>query len=133
HSGEVRTAVFGEERDVPQQMLVTLVPDRRQPPLSATTTLGIALLRGFSNGFLKLNHVPERSRQQKPLAAWGTCSPPTSSPPWAAKASEKSRTRVMPRVVVAVRGGCPRSRTSTTSLCRGVSRSATARAVRTSP
>uniref|UniRef100_A0A8C3BZ23 Uncharacterized protein n=1 Tax=Cairina moschata TaxID=8855 RepID=A0A8C3BZ23_CAIMO len=48
-------------------------------------------------------------------------------------ASEKPSTRVMVRVAVEERGGCPRSRTSTTSLCLGASRSVTARAVRTSP
>uniref|UniRef100_A0A8B9IUH9 Uncharacterized protein n=1 Tax=Amazona collaria TaxID=241587 RepID=A0A8B9IUH9_9PSIT len=48
-------------------------------------------------------------------------------------ASEKPSTRVMPMVAVAESGGCPWSRTSTTSLCREASLSDTARTVRTSP
>uniref|UniRef100_A0A803YBD4 Uncharacterized protein n=1 Tax=Meleagris gallopavo TaxID=9103 RepID=A0A803YBD4_MELGA len=47
--------------------------------------------------------------------------------------SEKPSARATARVALAERGGRPRSRTSTTSLCRAASRSPTARAVRTSP
>ncbi|KAM9373552.1 protocadherin beta-16-like [Phaethornis superciliosus] len=47
-SGEVRTARAVSERDASRQRLVVLVRDRGQPPRSATATLGIALVDGFS-------------------------------------------------------------------------------------
>ncbi|XP_071615287.1 protocadherin beta-16-like [Heliangelus exortis] len=49
HSGEVRTARAVSERDASRQRLVVLVRDRGQPPRSATATLGIALVDGFSD------------------------------------------------------------------------------------
>ncbi|NWU57579.1 PCDB6 protein, partial [Dromas ardeola] len=49
HSGEVRTARAVAERDAPRQRLVVLVRDRGRPPRSATATLGIALVDGFSD------------------------------------------------------------------------------------
>ncbi|KAM7101332.1 LOW QUALITY PROTEIN: protocadherin gamma-A2-like [Ciconia maguari] len=52
HSGEVRTARAVAESDAPRQRLVVLVRDRGQPPRSATATLGIALVDGFSDAFL---------------------------------------------------------------------------------
>ncbi|CAM9462830.1 unnamed protein product [Bubo scandiacus] len=63
HSGEVRTARAVAERDAPRQRLVVLVRDRGQPPRSATATLGIALVHGFSDAFLQLSHAPV-GRQQ---------------------------------------------------------------------
>ncbi|KAM7100497.1 LOW QUALITY PROTEIN: protocadherin beta-15-like [Ciconia maguari] len=70
HSGEVRTARAVAESDAPRQRLVVLVRDRGQPPRSATATLGIALVDGFSDAFLQLNHAPAaRQQQQQPQAA----------------------------------------------------------------
>ncbi|XP_055573594.1 protocadherin beta-16-like [Falco cherrug] len=63
HSGEVRTARAVSERDAARQRLVVLVRDRGQPPRSATATLGIALVDGFSDAFLQLSHGPA-GRQQ---------------------------------------------------------------------
>ncbi|XP_055668811.1 protocadherin beta-16-like [Falco peregrinus] len=63
HSGEVRTARAVSERDAVRQRLVVLVRDRGQPPRSATATLGIALVDGFSDAFLQLSHGPA-GRQQ---------------------------------------------------------------------
>ncbi|XP_042646301.1 protocadherin beta-16-like [Tyto alba] len=55
HSGEVRTARAVSERDVARQRLVVLVRDRGQPPRSATATLAIALVHGFSNAHLQVS------------------------------------------------------------------------------
>ncbi|XP_074740123.1 protocadherin beta-16-like [Strix uralensis] len=63
HSGEVRTARAVAERDAPRQRLVVLVRDRGQPPRSATATLGIALVHGFSDAFLQISQAPV-GRQQ---------------------------------------------------------------------
>ncbi|NXG57010.1 PCDBE protein, partial [Hemiprocne comata] len=63
HSGEVRTARAVAERDAPRQRLVVLVRDRGQPPRSASATLAIALVDGFSDAFLQLSRAPA-GRQQ---------------------------------------------------------------------
>ncbi|NXP44176.1 PCDBG protein, partial [Heliornis fulica] len=55
HSGEVRTARAVSERDVARQKLVVVVRDRGQPPRSATATLGIALVDGFSDAYLRVS------------------------------------------------------------------------------
>ncbi|NXJ85057.1 PCDB8 protein, partial [Trogon melanurus] len=68
HSGEVRTARAVSERDAPRQRLVVLVRDRGQPSQSATATLGVILVDGFSDAFLQLNHSPE-GMQQQPLSS----------------------------------------------------------------
>ncbi|XP_051486843.1 protocadherin beta-15-like [Apus apus] len=67
HSGEVRTARAVAERDAARQRLVVLVRDRGQPPRSASATLAIALVDGFSDAFLQLNRVPV-GRQQPEVA-----------------------------------------------------------------
>ncbi|NWX46774.1 PCDBH protein, partial [Steatornis caripensis] len=68
HSGEVRTAWAVSERDAARQRLIVLVRDRGQPPRSATATVGIALVDGFSEAFLQLSHAPVGRRQQQPQA-----------------------------------------------------------------
>uniref|UniRef100_A0A8B9DYX2 Protocadherin gamma-C3 n=1 Tax=Anser cygnoides TaxID=8845 RepID=A0A8B9DYX2_ANSCY len=55
HSGEVRTARAVTERDAPRHRLVVLVRDRGQPPRSATATLAIALVDGFSEAHLRVS------------------------------------------------------------------------------
>ncbi|NWW44488.1 PCDBE protein, partial [Pedionomus torquatus] len=60
-SGEVRTARAVAERDATRQRLVVLVRDRGQPPRSASATLAIALVDGFSEA-----HV--RGSEQAPAA-----------------------------------------------------------------
>ncbi|NWU87365.1 PCDBE protein, partial [Onychorhynchus coronatus] len=67
HSGEVRTARAVTERDAPRQRLVVLVRDRGHPPRSATASLAVALVDGFSDAFLQLGHDPA-SRQLPQVA-----------------------------------------------------------------
>ncbi|NXK53467.1 PCDB4 protein, partial [Chauna torquata] len=55
HSGEVRTARAVAERDAPRHRLVVLVRDRGQPPRSATATLAVALVDGFSEAHLRVS------------------------------------------------------------------------------
>ncbi|NXI64611.1 PCDBG protein, partial [Anseranas semipalmata] len=55
HSGEVRTARAVAERDAARHRLVVLVRDRGQPPRSATATLAIALVDGFSEAHLRMS------------------------------------------------------------------------------
>ncbi|XP_030315233.1 protocadherin gamma-A10-like [Calypte anna] len=65
HNGEVRTARAVSERDASRQRLVVLVRDRGQPPRSATATLGIALVDGFSDTFQELNQAPAVRQQSE--------------------------------------------------------------------
>ncbi|NXF42240.1 PCDBE protein, partial [Nyctibius bracteatus] len=69
HSGEVRTARAVAERDAARHRLVVLVRDSGQPPRSASATVAIALVSGFSDAFLQLNHAPAGTQQQQPQAA----------------------------------------------------------------
>ncbi|KAM7242588.1 hypothetical protein CapIbe_007059 [Capra ibex] len=52
HNGEVRTARLLSERDAPKQRLVVLVKDNGEPPLSASVTLHVLLVDGFSQPYL---------------------------------------------------------------------------------
>ncbi|XP_025148326.1 protocadherin beta-10 [Bubalus bubalis] len=52
HNGEVRTARLLSERDAPKQRLVVLVKDNGEPPLSASVTLHVLLVEGFSQPYL---------------------------------------------------------------------------------
>ncbi|XP_055286228.1 protocadherin beta-15 [Moschus berezovskii] len=52
HNGEVRTARLLSERDAPKQRLVVLVRDNGEPPLSASVTLHVLLVDGFSQPYL---------------------------------------------------------------------------------
>ncbi|NXB78590.1 PCDBF protein, partial [Donacobius atricapilla] len=63
HSGEVRTARAVAERDAARQRLMVLVRDRGQPPRSATATLAVALVDGFSDAFHQLGHDPASVQQ----------------------------------------------------------------------
>uniref|UniRef100_A0A2I3TFW9 Cadherin domain-containing protein n=1 Tax=Pan troglodytes TaxID=9598 RepID=A0A2I3TFW9_PANTR len=54
HNGEVRTARLLSERDAAKQRLVVLVKDNGEPPRSATATLHVLLVDGFSQPFLPL-------------------------------------------------------------------------------
>ncbi|KAM9226369.1 uncharacterized protein RG961_006837 [Leptosomus discolor] len=67
HSGEVRTARAVAERDAPRQRLVVLVRDRGQPPRSATATLGIALVDGFSDAHLRGSEEAPAAEPDGPL------------------------------------------------------------------
>ncbi|KAF1629369.1 Protocadherin beta-14, partial [Eudyptes filholi] len=70
HSGEVRTARAVAERDAPRQRLVVLVRDRGQPPRSATATLGIALVDGFSDAHLRVSEEAPAAEPDGPLTLY---------------------------------------------------------------
>nr|XP_044988305.1 protocadherin beta-3 [Jaculus jaculus] len=52
HNGEVRTARLLSERDAPRHRLLVLVQDNGEPPLSASVTLHVLLVDGFSQPYL---------------------------------------------------------------------------------
>ncbi|XP_052011507.1 protocadherin beta-14 [Apodemus sylvaticus] len=57
HNGEVRTTRLLSERDVPKHRLVLLVKDNGDPPRSASVTLHVVLVDGFSQPYLPLPEV----------------------------------------------------------------------------
>ncbi|XP_057644512.1 protocadherin beta-8-like [Chionomys nivalis] len=57
HNGEVRTSRLLSERDVPKHMLLLLVKDNGDPPRSASVTLRVLLVDGFSQPYLPLPEV----------------------------------------------------------------------------
>ncbi|NXI90969.1 PCDBG protein, partial [Psophia crepitans] len=70
HSGEVHTARAVVERDAPRQSLVVLVRDRGQPPRSATATLSIALVDGFSEAHLRVSEEAPATEPDGPLTLY---------------------------------------------------------------
>ncbi|NXE15509.1 PCDBG protein, partial [Lophotis ruficrista] len=70
HSGEVRTARAVAERDAPRQKLVVLVRDSGQPPRSATATLAIALVGGFSDAHLQGSEEAPAAEPDGPLTLY---------------------------------------------------------------
>ncbi|XP_008012913.3 protocadherin beta-10 [Chlorocebus sabaeus] len=54
HNGEVHTARLLSERDAAKHRLVVLVKDNGEPPRSATATLHVLLVDGFSQPYLPL-------------------------------------------------------------------------------
>ncbi|XP_032741781.1 LOW QUALITY PROTEIN: protocadherin beta-6-like [Rattus rattus] len=52
HNGEVRTTRLLSERDVPKHRLLLVVKDNGDPPRSATVTLHVLLVDGFSQPYL---------------------------------------------------------------------------------
>ncbi|NXU94573.1 PCDBE protein, partial [Xiphorhynchus elegans] len=69
-SGEVRTARAVTERDAPRQRLVLLVRDRGQPPRSATATLAVALVDGFSEAHLRVSEEAPPADPDGPLTLY---------------------------------------------------------------
>ncbi|XP_063088318.1 protocadherin beta-15 isoform X1 [Cavia porcellus] len=67
HSGEVRTARPPGERDAPRQRLLVLVRDNGQPPLSASVTLHVLLVDGFSQPHLPGPEAAAERAQADPL------------------------------------------------------------------
>uniref|UniRef100_A0A8C5ZC66 Protocadherin beta 4 n=1 Tax=Marmota marmota marmota TaxID=9994 RepID=A0A8C5ZC66_MARMA len=64
HNGEVRTSRLLSERDAARHRLVVLVKDNGEPPLSASVTLHVLLVDGFSQPYLPLPEVaPERAQE----------------------------------------------------------------------
>nr|XP_027783593.1 protocadherin beta-4-like [Marmota flaviventris] len=63
HNGEVRTTRMLSERDAARHRLVVLVKDNGEPPLSASVTLHVLLVDGFSQPYLPLPEVaPDRAQ-----------------------------------------------------------------------
>ncbi|XP_040597856.1 protocadherin beta-18 isoform X1 [Mesocricetus auratus] len=63
HNGEVRTSRLLSERDAPKHRLLLLVKDNGDPPRSASVTLHVLLVDGFSQPYLPL---PEVARDSVP-------------------------------------------------------------------
>ncbi|XP_053423083.1 protocadherin beta-13 [Nycticebus coucang] len=61
HNGEVRTARLLSERNAAKHRLLVLVKDNGEPPLSASVTLHVLLVDGFSQPYLPL---PEAAAEQ---------------------------------------------------------------------
>ncbi|XP_059102157.1 protocadherin beta-6-like [Peromyscus eremicus] len=57
HNGEVRTSRLLSERDAPKHRLLLLVKDNGDPPRSASVTLHVLLVDGFSQPYLPLPEV----------------------------------------------------------------------------
>ncbi|NWU87367.1 PCDB4 protein, partial [Onychorhynchus coronatus] len=70
HSGEVRTARAVTERDAPRQRLVVLVRDRGHPPRSATASLAVALVDGFSEAHLRVSEEAPATDPDEPLTLY---------------------------------------------------------------
>ncbi|XP_012875782.1 PREDICTED: protocadherin beta-2-like [Dipodomys ordii] len=67
HNGEVRTARLLSERDAPKHRLLLLVKDNGEPPRSASVTLHVLLVDGFSQPYLPLPDAaaPERAQPDR--------------------------------------------------------------------
>ncbi|KAI5941945.1 Protocadherin beta-16 [Manis javanica] len=66
-SGEVRTARPLSERDAPRHRLAVLVRDHGEPPLSATVTLHVLLVDGFSQPHLPRAEAAAEQARAEPL------------------------------------------------------------------
>ncbi|XP_049983984.1 protocadherin beta-14-like isoform X6 [Alexandromys fortis] len=65
HNGEVRTSRLLSERDAPKHRLLLLVKDNGDPPRSASVTLHVLLVDGFSQPFLPLPEVARDPAQDE--------------------------------------------------------------------
>ncbi|XP_041516155.1 protocadherin beta-3-like [Microtus oregoni] len=63
HNGEVRTSRLLSERDAPKHRLLLLVKDNGDPPRSASVTLHVLVVDGFSQPYLPLPEVARDSVQ----------------------------------------------------------------------
>uniref|UniRef100_G1REA1 Cadherin domain-containing protein n=1 Tax=Nomascus leucogenys TaxID=61853 RepID=G1REA1_NOMLE len=70
HNGEVRTARLLSERDVAKHRLVVLVKDNGEPPRSATATLHVLLVDGFSQPYLPLPETAPAQAQADSLTVY---------------------------------------------------------------
>ncbi|KAM4869046.1 protocadherin beta-5-like [Urocitellus parryii] len=70
HNGEVRTARLLSERDAARHRLVVLVKDNGEPPLSASVTLHVLLVDGFSQPYLPLPEAPPERAQGDSLTVY---------------------------------------------------------------
>ncbi|MRI72304.1 hypothetical protein FDP56_18190, partial [Enterococcus casseliflavus] len=67
HNGEVRTTRLLSERDVPKHRLLLLVKDNGEPPRSASVTLQVLLVDGFSQPYLPLPEVQHDSSRDEDM------------------------------------------------------------------
>ncbi|XP_052597948.1 protocadherin beta-7-like isoform X3 [Peromyscus californicus insignis] len=65
HNGEVRTSRLLSERDAPKHKLLLLVKDNGDPPRSASVTLHVLLVDGFSQPYLPLPEVAREPAQDE--------------------------------------------------------------------
>ncbi|XP_059102090.1 protocadherin beta-14 [Peromyscus eremicus] len=65
HNGEVRTSRLLSERDAPKHRLLLLVKDNGDPPRSASVTLHVLLVDGFSQPYLPLPEVARDPSQDE--------------------------------------------------------------------
>ncbi|XP_055141899.1 protocadherin beta-5 [Symphalangus syndactylus] len=70
HNGEVRTARLLSERDAAKHRLVVLVKDNGEPPRSATATLHVLLVDGFSQPYLPLPEAAPAQAQADSLTVY---------------------------------------------------------------
>ncbi|KAM4875247.1 uncharacterized protein RHO17_007668 [Thomomys bottae] len=70
HNGEVRTARPLSERDAPRHRLLLLVRDNGEPPRSASITLHVLLVEGFSQPYLPLPDAPPQRAPPDRLTAY---------------------------------------------------------------
>ncbi|XP_028384754.1 protocadherin beta-14-like [Phyllostomus discolor] len=70
HNGEVRTARLLSERDAAKHRLLLLVRDNGEPPLSASVTLHVLLVDGFSQPYLPLPEAAAEAAQTDPLTVY---------------------------------------------------------------
>ncbi|KAI0603698.1 Cadherin-C-2 multi-domain protein, partial [Pyrenophora tritici-repentis] len=64
HNGEVHTSRLLSERDVHKHRLILLVKDNGDPPRSASVTLHVLLVDGFSQPYLPLSEVVQDPAQE---------------------------------------------------------------------
>ncbi|XP_044081924.1 protocadherin beta-16-like isoform X1 [Neovison vison] len=70
HNGEVRTARPLSERDAVKHRLLVLVRDHGEPPLSASVTLHVLLVDGFSQPYLPLPDAAAAEARADPLTVY---------------------------------------------------------------
>ncbi|XP_007937221.1 protocadherin beta-6 [Orycteropus afer afer] len=70
HNGEVRTGRLLSERDATKHRLVVLVKDNGEPSMSATVTLHVLLVDGFSQPYLPLSEVALEDAQADSLTVY---------------------------------------------------------------
>ncbi|XP_021006761.1 protocadherin beta-15-like [Mus caroli] len=65
HNGEVRTTRLLSERDAPKHRLLLVVKDNGEPPRSASVTLQVLMVDGFSQPYLPLPEVVRNPSHQE--------------------------------------------------------------------
>uniref|UniRef100_A0ABM5G9Y9 Protocadherin beta-16-like isoform X5 n=1 Tax=Pogona vitticeps TaxID=103695 RepID=A0ABM5G9Y9_9SAUR len=69
HNGEVKTLRPVNKRDAMKQNLIVVVRDNGHPPQSASVTLRILLVEGFSDPYLQIAEIPKEEATQKEVHA----------------------------------------------------------------